>query len=290
MTKRPHSSADGRLDAVWFLLPTNRLETGASPPHTAAVMCGASRSLRLLVTSLFASVLASSGCVDDPEETSTGLGDDAEDSGALDEGGDGDGDGSGDGDDGGDGDDAPPAEGAPCEAVDPGWDVMAEVGGPAPHFEGIDQVGDNVSICKYEGKHIVLDVATTWCGPCNALAACLSVNEYDWQCDGYFGDPTPEFFESFVQPLRDAIANEVFGWVTIIVQDDVGQPPTSVDAYLWDAMYPNPNIHVFPDFTQQYLDHLPVMSFPSFWVIGPDMNYVDLNSDGVMYETIGSLL
>jgi hypothetical protein len=219
------------------------------------------------------------GCVVEPE---------GNDSLFLDTGfetlpGDGDGDtGDGDGDTGdGDGD----GDTSACDAPNPGWGGFAQVGQPAPHFEGINQHGEQVSICEYEGLPIAIDTSAVWCGPCQLLSQCLGNN--DNACTQLFGDP--QVLDFLVIPLRQEIAANTFAWVTVLTENANGGAPSAADAQAWDQAFPVANVWVIPDVTQQYYGHLAIESFPSVWLIDTQMRWQDLDQLTVFNSIINYL-
>jgi hypothetical protein len=274
------------------------------------------RSLRSTIGCLSASALVSlSACSLEPEgndslfldtgfETNPGDGDGDGETGDPGDGdpgdgdgdsGDGDGDpGDGDGDTGdgdgdtGDGDgDSGDGDGdtSSCVAPDPGWGGVAQVGQPAPHFSGINQAGEQVSICEYEGLPIVIDTSAVWCGPCQMLSSCLGGDNNS--CISLFTDPA--VVDYLVLPLREEIAAGTFAWVTVLTENVNGGPPSANDAQVWDQTYPVYNVWVIPDVTQQYYGHLSIMAFPSVWLINAQMNWQDLDQMSV-FGTIISYL
>ncbi|MGB1699703.1 MAG: hypothetical protein ACPHRO_07110, partial [Nannocystaceae bacterium] len=126
-----------------------------------------------------------------------------------------------------------------------------------------------------------------WCGPCQMMSACLSSPSYDSACIDLFGGD-PGVIDVLANPLRAAIAEETMAWVTVLMENNGGGAPSSVDAVAWDQQFPNEKIWVIPDVEQNYFGHVPLQGFPSFWLIGPDMNYLDLNQMTV-FGTIISL-
>jgi hypothetical protein len=199
--------------------------------------------------------------------------------------GDGDGDsGDGDGDSGdGDGD----ADTSPCTAADPGWGGFAQVGQPAPHFSGINQFGDEVSICEYEGLPIVIDTSAVWCQPCQLMSQCLGGN--DNACLEVFGG-NQQALDFLMYPMRAEINANTFAWVTVLTENVNNGPPAMSDAVAWDQNYPVDNVWVIPDVQQLYYGHVPLESFPSFWLINPQMNWQDLDQMTVFNTMINLYL
>ncbi|PRP93652.1 TlpA family protein disulfide reductase [Enhygromyxa salina] len=205
--------------------------------------------------------------------------------------GDGDPDPTGDGDPDptGDGDGDPTGDGdgdtSPCAVPDPGWGGSAQVGGPAPHFSGFNQLGEEVSICEYEGLPIAIDTSAVWCGPCQLMSQCLGGN--DNACLQVFGG-NQQAVDVLIHPMVAEINANTFAWVTVLTENVNNGPPAMSDAIAWDQNYPVDNVWVIPDVQQKYYGHLPIESFPSIWLINPEMNWQDLNQMTV-FNTIINL-
>jgi hypothetical protein len=240
-----------------------------------------------------------SGDGDGDPSTGDGDGDGSEDPSAGDGDGDGDpttgGDGDGDPDPttgDGDGDPDPTTgdgDGDPngCSVPDPGWGGSAQVGQPAPHFGGINQWGEQVNICEYEGLPIVIDTSAVWCGPCQLMAQCLGGD--DNACLQVFGG-NQDALTYLMHPMQEKIAADQFAWVTVLMENVNGGPPTMADAISWDQNYPVDKVWVISDTQQQYYGHLPIMSFPSIWVMDPQMNWKDLDQMTVFNTLINLYL
>jgi hypothetical protein len=193
--------------------------------------------------------------------------------------GDGDPDPTGDGDGDGDGDTSP------CEVPDPGWGGGAQVGQPAPHFSGINQFGEEVSICEYEGIPIAIDTSAVWCGPCQLMSQCLGGN--DNACLNVFGG-NQQALDLLMHPMIAEINANTFAWVTVLTENANNGAPAASDAITWDQNYPVDNVWVIPDVQQLYYGHVPLESFPSIWLINPQMNWQDLDQMTV-FNTIINL-
>jgi len=254
------------------------------------------------------SIVALTACVEssDPDEIlTTGLpGETSAGDGDGDATGDGDGDattttatgdgdvtGDGDGDPStGDGDGDPTTTGgeeSPCDTPNPGWGGSAQVGQPAPHFEGVNQFGDEVSICAYEGLPMVIDTSAVWCQPCQLFSQCLGGD--DNACLNVFGG-NQQALDFLMYPLREQIANDEFAWVTVLMENANNGAPTLADAQAWDQAYPVEKVWVISDEEQLYFTHVPLQAFPSIWLMDPQMNWQDLDQMSVFNTIINSYL
>jgi hypothetical protein len=113
----------------------------------------------------------------------------------------------------------------------------------------MDQNGDMVELYDQHGKVIVIDLSTMWCSICNNIA-----QEGDEWLSDYGSDN--------------------FIWLTILVDNATGDPPTLADIQSWATHY---NISVpvlvgdrsFVDLTAQ--TGYPVTGWPTLVVIDQDM-------------------
>lgn len=175
-----------------------------------------------------------------------------------------------------------------CALPDPGWGSSAAVGAPAPHFTAPNQDGDIVNICELAGIPIAIDTSAMWCGPCQRMSMCLMGPQNNAECIQMFGGD-PAVIDQLIDPLRAAIADHTFAWVTVLMENEGGGPPAQTDAATWDSNFPNPDIWVMSDSTQQYFQHLPIGAFPNFFLIGSDLSWQDLNQQSVFGTIIGLL-
>jgi thiol-disulfide isomerase/thioredoxin len=113
----------------------------------------------------------------------------------------------------------------------------------------MDQNGNMVELYDHHGKVIVVDLSTMWCGVCNNIAT----EGDEW--------------------LRDYGADD-FIWLTILVDNVTGDPPTLEDIQQWATQY---NISVpvlvgdrsFVDLNAE--TGYPVTGWPTLVVIDQDM-------------------
>jgi thiol-disulfide isomerase/thioredoxin len=93
------------------------------------------------------------------------------------------------------------------------WTECSQKVGDHPcNFELMDQHGDMVELYDHHGKVIVIDLSTIWCGVCNNIAA-----EGDEWVDDYGADN--------------------FIWLTILIDNATGDPPTLADIQHWATVY-----------------------------------------------------
>ncbi len=85
-------------------------------------------------------------------------------------------------------------------------------GQTVPDVRLVDQHDEEVSLWQFYGKLVVLDVSTMWCAPCRELA-----------------ETTQHTFETF--------GPDGLMYVTVLQQDQDGEPPTLEDVRSWADVY-----------------------------------------------------
>lgn len=101
------------------------------------------------------------------------------------------------------------------EVTEPPSDLEGQgfgVGQTVPDVRLADQFDDEVSLWQFFGKVVVLDVSTMWCAPCRELA-------------------------ETTQHTYEAYADEGLMYVTVLQQDQDGEPPTLDDVQSWADVY-----------------------------------------------------
>lgn len=159
---------------------------------------------------------------------------------------------------------------AVCPYEDPGWQIYEE-GIQIPHWELETHDGEPFNVCEYYDTPIFLDVSAMWCQPCQAVAAYLAGN--DEAAEWYFqGDQ--QYLADYAYPFRDMIDAGCIKWVTVIVEDEQGMPPTDFQAGVWDTQYYHPEIPVIADPTGDFLYYMDISFFPSTFLINNDFTYL----------------
>jgi thiol-disulfide isomerase/thioredoxin len=119
------------------------------------------------------------------------------------------------------------------------------------NFSLSNQHGDEVSLYDFYGKVIIVDLSAMWCGPCSNMA--------------YAADPTV-----------DAYGADNLEWLTVIIDNESGDPPTQEDVKRWADVH-GVTGHVLvgdrsfiatdPELKTGY----PVSGWPTFVVIDQEM-------------------
>lgn len=83
-------------------------------------------------------------------------------------------------------------------------------GDVVPDFRGNDQFGNEVAMWQFYGNVVLVDISTMWCDPCRELALDAEETARDY-------------------------ADEGFVYLTVLHEDQQGDPPTQADLNSWAA-------------------------------------------------------
>lgn len=131
------------------------------------------------------------------------------------------------------------------------WETCGQMLGDNPcDFSMTDQHGDEFSLYDHYGKVIVIDFSAMWCGVCNTMA-------------------------NDAQVFMDDYGSQDFIWVTVLVDDNQGNPPTSSDLDSWCSIYGIDDAYVLAG-DRSIIDPAaeagyPIQAWPTFVVIDRKM-------------------
>ena len=93
------------------------------------------------------------------------------------------------------------------------WDSCSyNIGDHPCNFKLMNQHGEVVNLYDFYGHTIVIDFSAMWCGPCASAA-------------------------SEVQDVKDKLEEKGFTYLTVLIENSMGQPPNPEDCASWAATY-----------------------------------------------------
>ena len=142
------------------------------------------------------------------------------------------------------------------------------VGSPVSHWAGLTADGEEWDYCELGGQPFLLIISGGWCGPCQDLAAGLAGQASSWGAQ--------------LDPIRNGLEAGTLGVVDVLLDNfNDFDAATAADAAQWEAMFPNPLVHVLADPTPgldggeplwQYLGPVHNGSIPSGILVDADFN------------------
>ncbi|WP_106395867.1 TlpA family protein disulfide reductase [Enhygromyxa salina] len=143
-------------------------------------------------------------------------------------------------------------------------------GSPFPRAEFLDQHGDSVDIYDFanftsnetgEPSYMIIDMSAQWCGPCHNMANWIAGVDNAETASLQTAYPT----------VRDKVYSLRIWWITIIVEDAAGNPPTLSDSESWYAAHQDNHIPVLVDETQQVRGIYNGGQYPFFFLLEPEL-------------------
>jgi len=151
-------------------------------------------------------------------------------------------------------------------------DKRIETGKTIGHLIGKDWFGDDVDLWDFYNadKPVIIDVSAQWCPPCNAIA--------QWLHDDPNVAPS---YDAEWPGLREAVENGDVYWITILEQQNSGEPAVLQTARQWHGLYPDDPIPVVSDHQEAMIDYLNLTYFPTIFVLNPNLkvDYVQTAPD-----------
>jgi thiol-disulfide isomerase/thioredoxin len=153
---------------------------------------------------------------------------------------------------------------------DPGvnWEFCGSGEGDNPcNIVAIDHNGDEFDMYANYGSLIVLDLSAMWCGPCNSAGA-------------------------HAQEVQDMYAADDLIYVTVLVENQHGVPPSEADIQQWATTYGNTTSPVLPGDRGMLVSSggsWELTSWPTFFYIDREMVIRDVDKGYSSQEVLYSI-
>jgi hypothetical protein len=146
------------------------------------------------------------------------------------------------------------------------------VGRPFPRAEFLDHHGDMVDLYDFTNfplaygydqplAYFIFDLSAQWCGPCHNVA--------NWIAGVESADTA--WIQDIYPSVRDKVHSLRIWWVTFIVENSSGGPPTSADATSWFQIHHDNYIPIMVDANQQMWPSYGSNAFPHFFLLDPEL-------------------
>jgi hypothetical protein len=155
------------------------------------------------------------------------------------------------------------------------WDTASTiVGRPFPRHSFLDHHGDYVDIYDFteftwavesggtgQPSYFIFDLSAQWCGPCHNVANWMSGVD----------DQNTSWIQDLYPTVRDKVHSLRIWWITFVVENANGGPPTMTDATTWYQTHLDNYIPIMVDETQQVKDRFLGPAYPHFFLLDPEM-------------------
>jgi hypothetical protein len=120
---------------------------------------------------------------------------------------------------------------------------------PFPRHSFLDHHGDYVDLYDFtnftinesgEPAYFIFDLSAQWCGPCHNVANWIAGVD----------DQNTSWIQTAYPTVREKVHSIRIWWVTFIVENNAGGPPTASDAISWYQVHTDNNIPILVDETQ----------------------------------------
>ena len=150
-----------------------------------------------------------------------------------------------------------------------------QIGDTFPHFKAVDQFNEIVDIYDFannENKYILIEMGTSWCSPCHALAGWFAWDEDEIK--------SKRFWKNDYEMIYDLVKNKDVYFITILYEDEFRDNATYDTVYEWYDTYPDDNIPILADKDKLLHGIIRPTGIPAVSLIGPDMKIITLSTRG----------
>ena len=147
-------------------------------------------------------------------------------------------------------------------------------GAVLPQFKLMDQFGEEVNLYDFagHGKFIVIEMSTSWCAPCQQLAA--------WITDNDLSVTSHKWWRKEYNIIRNLIADKKIFFINIQTQD-VYKTPASIESLEdWYNMYTDEHVPILADSKYEVRDWVRPTGYPTIIVLNDKMEVVQFSLRG----------
>ena len=156
-----------------------------------------------------------------------------------------------------------------------GYTCTLKNGDTFPHFISKDQYGEVVDIYNFSGqnKYILIEMGTTWCSPCNELAAWLTYGEDNIKSKPFWKDEYNKIYE--------LIKNEEIIFITILYENEFRETATFDTVYEWYSNYPDDTIPILFDGDKLLHRLIKPTGIPAITLVDENMEIINISTRGL---------